>query len=94
MRDSADNLLDHAVGEILLLGVSAHVLEWHDRQRRPIRQRRHCARQKGRRIRVRLYRDSCYRRGEAIATPSDCLDATALQSPVIKEPAERCDLQV
>jgi len=93
-RQRSDDFLDHAVREILLLGVAAHVLECHDRQRRLIRQRRRCAWQKGRGIGVRLCRDPCNLRSEAIAPPSDCLDATALQLPVIKEPAERRDLQV
>lgn len=33
-----DPLLDHAVGEILLLRVARHVLEWQDRERGPVGQ--------------------------------------------------------
>jgi hypothetical protein len=43
---------------------------------------------------VRLGPDRRHRRSKAIAAPSDCLDASAFQSPVIEEPAERRDLHV
>jgi hypothetical protein len=36
---AGDNVLDHAVGEIFLLGVAAHVLERQDRQRGLVRER-------------------------------------------------------
>src|ERR1700730_16314930 len=52
--ERGDYLLDHAVGEILLLGVAAYVLEWHHRQRRLIGQRRRVALLKCRGIGARL----------------------------------------
>jgi hypothetical protein len=36
--ERSDDLLDHAVGKIFLLGVAAHVLEWQDRNRWLVRQ--------------------------------------------------------
>src|SRR5262249_5015914 len=33
-RQSSDDVLDHAVGEIVLFGIPTHVLEWQDRDRR------------------------------------------------------------
>ncbi len=35
-RQAGDDVLDHAVGEILLLRIAAHVLERQDRDRRPV----------------------------------------------------------
>ncbi len=36
------HLLDHTVGEILLLGIAAHILERQHRQRRLVRERQRC----------------------------------------------------
>jgi len=38
-RECGDDLLDHAVGEIFLLGVAAHILEGQDGDRRLVGQR-------------------------------------------------------
>jgi CheY-like chemotaxis protein len=38
IRESAVTLLDHAVGEIFLLGIARHVLKGQHRDRRPLRQ--------------------------------------------------------
>jgi hypothetical protein len=93
IRESAvDDLLDHAVGEVLLLGVAAHVLEWHHRQRWLIRQRRHAALRKCGGIGARLCLDPCHRRGKAITAPRDRPDATPLRSAVIEDTAKRRDL--
>ena len=35
-REAGNDLVDHAVGEVVLLGVSAHVLEWKHGDRRPV----------------------------------------------------------
>src|SRR5690348_2245863 len=48
-RESGNDFLDHAISEIFLLGIAAHVLEWQHRYRRLVWQRR-------RRLRWRLYR--------------------------------------
>jgi hypothetical protein len=50
---NSNDLLDHAVGEIFLLGVAGHILEWHHRQRWLIRQWRHSVWRKRRGIGVR-----------------------------------------
>src|SRR5438105_10502949 len=39
-RQRGDDLLDHAVDEIFLLRVAAHVLKWQDRDRRLVGERR------------------------------------------------------
>jgi hypothetical protein len=39
-RQAGDDVLDHAVGDILLLAIAAHVLERQDRDRRPVGQRK------------------------------------------------------
>jgi hypothetical protein len=88
-REGGNDLLDDAVCEVFLLGIAAHVLEWHHRQRGLVRQRQPLAR-----LYHRGSRHARYRRGEAIAAASDGLNATTFQSPVIKEPAERRDLYV
>jgi hypothetical protein len=43
-RQRRDDLLDHAVGEILLLGIAAHIGEGQHRDRRFVRQRERCLR--------------------------------------------------
>src|SRR6516165_9560379 len=35
----SDDLLGNTIGEIFLLGITAHILEWQDRDGRPVRQR-------------------------------------------------------
>ena len=93
-RQGGDDLLDHAVGEIFLLRIAGHVLEWQYRQRRLIGQRRRVALLKCRGIGARLCRDPRHRRGKAIAAPSHRLDTAPLRSPLIKDPAKRRDLHV
>ncbi len=39
-RQFGDDLVDHAVAEVFLLGVAAHVGEWQNRYRRLVGQRR------------------------------------------------------
>src|SRR3984893_3488466 len=88
-----DDLLDHAISKIFLLGITAHVLERHYRQRRLIRQRRHAARRNCH-ARTRLRGDSRHRRGKAIAAPTNGLDAALLCPPLVNDPAKRGDLHV
>ena len=38
-RQRSDDVFDHAVGEIFLFGIAAHVVERQHRDRRPVRQR-------------------------------------------------------
>jgi hypothetical protein len=85
-----DDLIDHAVGEIFLLGVAAHVLEGHHRQGWFIGQWQRATRPERRRI----CHDPRHRRGKAIATPPSGENAAPLCLSFVEDPAERRDLHV
>jgi len=88
--ERCDDLLDHAVGEIFLLGIGAHVLERHDRQRRLIRQRRRAAR-----LACRIIcRGPFHRDGKPVAAPWDGLDAASPGSCLVEDPADCGNLHV
>src|SRR5262249_37488169 len=72
-RKRSDDLLDHAVGKIFLLGVAAHVLEWQDRDRWLVRQYERRLR-RCRRARLRRTRPFAEQDAVDAHRPRDVLD--------------------
>ena len=93
MRDKpGDDLLDHAVGKILLLRVAAQIVEWQDGYRRLVgkRERRRlrlwC---RGREV-ILLNGDN--RPGKPVTAAGQCFDPALTAGLFLKHATEGCDL--